>query len=336
MLTADLTRRLAREVGFDLCGITGPEPIVDAVARFSGWLESGHHAEMDWLARSLNRRSDPNEVLPGVRSIIMLGLNYYQPNSEPVPLGHGRVSRYARGRDYHKVIAAMSEQLIAKLEEQAPAEEYVPSEEQVPASEDHKFSAYVDHGAVLERAYAVKAGLGYTGKNALLINRDFGSWVFLAVILTTVELEIDDPDAIDHGTCNDCTLCVDSCPTEAILPGGVIEAARCISYLTVEDPTERDDLLDRKTGRLIFGCDICQEVCPHNLKRSQPAGRAEFGAEYGVGEFLDAHKVLNIESQGEFLDLAVGTSLMRPKLDGLKKNATVVLENERRESEDQK
>jgi len=324
VLTADLVRTLARAVGFDLCGITGPEPIPDAVARFSGWLEASHHADMEWLARSFKRRSDPNQVLPGIHSVIMLGLNYFQPNRDPIPPGNGRVSRYARGRDYHKVIASMSKHLIAKLEEQ------------IPPSEGHTFLSYVDHGAVLERAYAVKAGLGYQGKNALLINCDFGSWIFLAEILTTVELERDDPVAIDHGTCGDCTLCIDSCPTDAILPGGVIEAARCISYLTIENPAERDDRLDRKTGRLIFGCDICQEVCPHNLERSQLTSRAEFGLKHGVGEFLDARRVLSLGSQEEFLDFAAGTALVRPKLEGLRKNAEVVLENERRESGDQK
>lgn len=224
------------------------------------------------------------------------------------------MSRYARGKDYHKVIAKKTKALIRCLRETT-------SEEQA------RFRWFVDYGPMLERAFAEKAGLGYIGKNGMLISRQFGSWIFLSEILTDLEFEFDDQHAVNHGRCGTCRLCVDACPTRAIIADQVVDATKCISYLTIERPTEIPKVLAEQMESLIFGCDICQEVCPHN-GRAVVTKHEEFLPPNGVGEFLDANRVLSLQSREEFLRLAAGTPLTRPKLDGLKRNAQVVLTNQ--------
>lgn len=315
MLSSSEIKQIAYESGFDLCGIAAAENIPEAKARLESWIEQGLHGEMHWIARNTERRTDLHQLLSGVQSVIMLGLNYYQPNSEPTPPNHGRVSRYARGRDYHSVIEEKSKRMIEAIQSVLP--------------KDHteKFLTYVDYGPFLERPYAVKAGLGYIGKNSMLINKEYGSWVFLAEILTTLVLEPDDQHAVNHGRCGDCRRCIEACPTGAIVKEGMIDANKCISYLTIERPSSISETLAAAMGDLMFGCDICQEVCPHN-GRSILTKNTEFLPESGAGEFLDTTKILAMQSEEDFKAKFTGTPLTRPKLVNMQRTARIIRENQ--------
>lgn len=260
------------------------------------------------------RRVDPARSLATVRAVIMLGINYYQPDRVATPEGHGRISRYARGKDYHKVIGKKIKHMLRLLAERHET------------ARQATFRWYVDFGPILEKAYAAKAGLGYIGRNSLLINRRFGSWVFLATLLTDLELESDDPKAVNHGRCGGCRKCIEACPTGAIVADMTVDSRRCISYLTIERPSEIPESLAALMGDRMFGCDICQEVCPHN-SRAVVTSHEEFLAGQGVGETLDAAWVLSLQSREAFLRLTAGSPLTRPKLEGLQRNAKIVLEN---------
>lgn len=318
-MTSGDIKSMAFAVGFDLCGIASPDVIPRAKRAYLRWLERGFNADMDWLAKDPERRTEPQRVMPSIRSIIMLGLNYYQPNSDRIPDGHGRVSRYARGRDYHKVLEGKTKQLIRTIEKAL-------------VGAQAEFRAFVDYGPMLERAYAEKAGLGFAGKNAMLINRDFGSWILLGEIITSLELEPDDTSAVDHGSCGDCTACIDACPTGAIVADRAVKASKCLSYLTIERPRRIPTGFARQMASNIFGCDICQEVCPLN-KDAVPNRHEDFQPERGVGEFVDARAIVRMTSRDEFLKLTAGTPLTRPKLEGLQRNAEIVLANQRRDQD---
>ncbi|MDF1545944.1 MAG: tRNA epoxyqueuosine(34) reductase QueG, partial [bacterium] len=313
-MNSERIKQIAFDAGFDLCGITSPDRIEEAASRFSGWLSEGHNGEMDWLGKNQARRVDPSQLMPNVKSIIMLGLNYYQADTKEVPEGHGRISRYARGRDYHKIIKKMTERLIYKLDEE------IAVRQGRVADLSRRYKWWVDYGPFLERSYGAMAGLGFIGKNSMLINRKFGSWFFLSEIVTTLELEPDDPTAVNHGRCGKCTRCIDACPTGAIVSDGVVDSRRCISYLTIERPSHISTEFSRNMGARAFGCDICQEVCPHNGRAVETSHR-ELLPDRGVGEFLDARLVLKMQTREEFLKLTAGTPLTRPRLENLQRNA---------------
>jgi epoxyqueuosine reductase len=315
MLTSDRIKQLATASGFDLCGVTTPDVIRDAEKRLNEWLAAGHAGEMDYMSRALERRIDPRQLMDNVRSVIMLGLNYYQQDTERTPPGQGRVSKYARGRDYHKVFTNKVKELLWRLEKELGA----------TASFNHKW--FVDYGPFMERSYAEQAGLGFIGKNGMLINKKFGSWIFLAEIVTDLALEPDRRDPIAHGHCGACRLCIEACPTDAIISPRVVDSRRCISYLTVEKPSKVPDELADKMGDLVFGCDICQDVCPYNA-RPVVTAHSDLMSRKGVGEFLDLEEISRLRSDEDFYRLTAGTALTRPKLVGLKRNAAIAARNQ--------
>ncbi|HFC09849.1 MAG TPA: tRNA epoxyqueuosine(34) reductase QueG [Chloroflexi bacterium] len=255
MTPRDLTARLkaeARRLGFHLVGVTDCAPPT-TYAAYAAWLGAGHHASMAYMARERNRerRADPRRILPECRSILVLGIRYFQQSALPPPeKGQGRVAAYAWGADYHDIVVEKLRSLVAFLESEVGAP--VPNR------------YYTDTGPVLEREYAVRAGLGWVGKNAMLISPRLGSYLVLAEVLLGVLLEPAPPFATDH--CGTCTRCIEACPTQAILPGRTVDANRCISYLTIENKGSIPADLRPQMGDWVFGCDVCQMVCPWNRR----------------------------------------------------------------------
>lgn len=314
-LTSKEIKRYAAEAGFDLCGITTPEIIPHAAERFNKWLAKGLQGEMSYMEKEPERRIDPSRTLSDVRSIIMLAINYFQEDTDSPGPEFGRVARYARGRDYHKVFESRTRSMLRAIHNDYPE-----------IDTKKEFRWFVDYGPFLERAYAEKAGLGYIGKNSMLITEEFGSWILLSEILTTHKLEADKPIPGRHGSCGSCRRCVDYCPTGAIIAPGVVDSNKCISYLTIEKRTEIELKLRKKLAGRVFGCDICQEVCPHN-QRAKLTGHKELTPGSGVGEFLDLRKLRDMSGRAEFLELTAGTALTRPKLDGLRRTAAALLDS---------
>ncbi len=245
----ELTRRLesrAREEGFDLFGVARAGP-ADPEGRLRAWLAEGLHGEMDWMARTAPLREDPRELLPGCRSVVAVAMSYHTDrplSTDPAPPGTVWISRYAWGRDYHRILKKRLVRLGRWLAEAAPGAAW---------------RASVDTAPVLEREWAARAGLGWIGKNTCLVNRELGSELFLGILLTDVELE-PSPPATEH--CGRCTACLDACPTGAFPGPGLLDARRCVAYLTVEHRGEIPEDLQRSMDHMVAGCDICQEVCP--------------------------------------------------------------------------
>ena len=243
----------AKRLGFQLVGITTPDP-PPHLEEYLNWLAHGHHAGMSWMAtdRARERRSDPCKILPGCKSILVLGFSYPAPppmdmaSTEQSP--GGPIAAYARGKDYHDVLPGKLKAIAAYIQKVTGTQV------------SHRW--YTDTGPILEREMAQRAGLGWIGKNTCLINPIIGSYTILAEILLGVELEPDEPFSADH--CGNCTRCLEACPTGSILPNRTIDAGRCISYLTIEHKGSIPGDLRSKLEDWVFGCDICQQVCPWN------------------------------------------------------------------------
>ncbi|OIO36871.1 MAG: tRNA epoxyqueuosine(34) reductase QueG [Candidatus Omnitrophica bacterium CG1_02_46_14] len=299
-----------KDLNFDLVGISKAFlPVIheNAIAQ---WVNKGFAGSMDYMGRTEKKRAHPEEALSGARSVISLGMNYYHPE-DPKPLDRavGKVAQYAYGSDYHKVIDKKLKSLSAFILTVGGAGTEVKS--------------YVDTGPILEKAFAQASGLGFFGKHTNLITRNFGSWVFLASLITNLELEIDEPYT---GGCGSCRICIDACPTGALLGRYEMDARRCISYLTIESKERMPEDLKAAVGEWIFGCDVCQEVCPHNC-RAKTTRHPEFYPEKKAGTWLDLKEIQAIKSDEEFGVLFQGSPLKRAKRLGLSRNASVVLKN---------
>ncbi|MFM9873745.1 MAG: tRNA epoxyqueuosine(34) reductase QueG [Fimbriimonadaceae bacterium] len=293
----------AHSLGFELVGVCD-SAAPHSLGILEKWVADGMHGEMEYMSNSLPLRADLNSVLSGVRSVIAVGLNYYQVPFE----GDVKVARYAVGRDYHKVIRGKLKRLGSAMAELVPEETW---------------RACVDSAPVMEREYANRAGLGWFGKNTCLINSYRGSWFLIGVLLTTAEIAVD-PAAV--GGCGTCTRCVDDCPTGAIVLRDEVwqvDARQCISYLTIE---KRGDFTAEEAGMVgdwTFGCDVCQEVCPFNQDRPSQPLRGLVTTEPG---FLDRRDFGGLEeilvwSEEEWDKRTRGSAVRRAGFDGLRRNA---------------
>jgi epoxyqueuosine reductase len=295
----------AKEIGFDLVGIA-PATEADGFQAFQNWLRHGFAGEMTYMHRHAEARRHPASVLPTVRSVIMVAISYHEKKPEDeLPELVGRVARYARGEDYHHVLRRKLKQLLKWLEDQCP---------------NCRGRAVVDTAPLLERDFARRAGLGWIGKNTMLITKRAGSYLFLGALLVDIPLQAD--TAHDSFHCGTCRACLDACPTEAFPEPGMLDARRCISYWTIES---RGPLATEDRERLhgwVFGCDVCQEVCPWNRKAT-PGAAPELRARPEL-TVLSLVEVLGL-TDDEFRKRFRGTAILRAGRAGLVRNAALCL-----------
>lgn len=316
LLIAAALKEQAHLLGFTACGITRPDAPTH-LAEYRDWLAQGYHAGMHYLAseRALACRENPASLLPGCQSILVLATPYYQGEfpRPPADQPSGKVARYAWNDDYHDVLLARSQSLMNWLASQ------------LPTPFTHRI--YVDSGALLERELAQQAGLGWVGKNSLLINRQMGSFFLLSEILLSLALPPDLPHSAEF--CGTCTRCIDACPTDAILPGKrSVDARRCISYLTIENKGEIPEALSEQLSGWVFGCDICQDVCPWN-RFAQPTADPAFAARTPSGLPNLSLQELCEMSPESYQARFRRSPLKRAKLGGLQRNAKALLKGKR-------
>ncbi|MFQ5780833.1 MAG: tRNA epoxyqueuosine(34) reductase QueG [Nitrospiria bacterium] len=312
-LRRDLTKEIkaiAKALGFHRVGITSADPAAEAGRHYLDWLSNGFSGEMAYLQKTPEIRFNPRSRFPEARSVIALALNYYPP-APATPEGKdplntprertGKVARYAWGEDYHTIIEEKLDDLITRM-----------------TSLGGRFlKGVVDHGPLLERAFAERAGVGFIGKNTTLITPDYGSWVFLAEVLTDLDLVEDTPAT---PACGPCRQCLDACPTGALTDPYRLDARRCISYLTIENKGPIPDDTIPNLEEWIFGCDICQEVCPYNW-RPVPTNEPRLAPERGGGPLLSIDKIKEIPDNRTFKRQFGQTPLARAKWKGLVRNA---------------
>jgi epoxyqueuosine reductase len=299
MTTSADVKRWAGEAGFLACGITDLAPNAYAGA-LDRWLDAGYGGTMRYIHRQARKRKSPALVDPEAKSVIVILDNYYYDDSaeNAVP---PRIAKYARGKDYHDTIGDRLEQLATRLR----------------AGGATHTRCYVDTGPLPERELARRAGLGWIGKNAMLIRPGIGSFFFIGEILTDLQLEPDQAFETDH--CGTCTRCIDACPTDAIVEPHVVDATRCISYLTIEQKGPIPDELAPKMEGWAFGCDICNDVCPWNEKFSQDGQDGQDGRDGRVWQSLDTM------TEEEFSQRFAGTPFTRPGLRGMRRNLSAAL-----------
>ncbi len=313
-----LSRRIrehARCLGFDKVGIVRADPLTRERERLEEWLGRGFQGEMRWMARDPEKRTDPRALLPEARSVVVVALNYYTPHRHAQDAATGKVSRYSWGDDYHDVVGDKLKQLLAWVKGEWP---------------EAVGKVCVDIQPMMDKAWAARAGLGWIGKHTNLITREYGSWVFLGELLLNLELEYDAGPAEDH--CGSCTLCIDACPTDAITEAYVVDSTKCISYATIELRDERipEDVARNLDGWL-YGCDICQDVCPWN-RFEQPSAEPRFEPREGsVNAPLSDILELTPEAYAERFRKS---AIKRAKLTGLQRNARALLAAASEDEED--
>ncbi|MBM4134764.1 MAG: tRNA epoxyqueuosine(34) reductase QueG [Nitrospira sp.] len=321
MTLAEAIKQEALRLGFDAVGISratsNPAASLPGslYARLREWLDRGYEGAMGWMAQRPERRADPQQVLPGCRSIISVGMNYFTGHRPDESPGRGRIARYAWGRDYHGVLQAKLERLEAHLKTLAS---------------DAGSCWYVDTGPVMEKAWAQRAGLGWIGKHSNLVSPRYGSWLLLGELLTTLELDADEPGA---DLCGTCQLCIRACPTGAIVEPYVVDARRCIAYLTIELHKPGDEIpaeLAPKLGNRIFGCDDCLDACPYNMT-APPTQEAAF--QPSLLTLAPPLAELEATSERTFADMFRLSAIRRAKHWGLLRNVTIARRNDQASSQ---
>lgn len=295
----------ALDMGFSKAGIVRAEALSDEGERLCQWLGKGFHGEMAWLAREPEKRSDPRLVFPEARSMIVVAMNYYTPHEHEADDSKGKISRYAWGDDYHEVVKEKLRDLLEWIRTERP---------------DASGKICVDTAPVMDKAWAVRAGLGWLGKHSNVITKEFGSWIFIGEILLDIELEYDSDLVEDH--CGSCTACLDACPTQAIVESYVVDSTKCISYATIELRTEEmpPETAENLNG-WFYGCDICQDVCPWN-RFQQPTSETRF--EPRLGEVsLPFDEVLSYTPE-KYAERFRKSAVKRAKLSGLQRNANAL------------
>jgi epoxyqueuosine reductase len=313
-----LIERLAREHGFERCGVASAGP-VDRDAYYRDWLAKGHAGTMAYLHQYVEQRTDASTLLPGARSVLVCALNYHQPETatlekptgEDCATAQGRIARYAWGDDYHRVIKRKLFAIVDALRE--------------AIDEPFEAKVCVDTAPLLEREYAMRAGVGWIGKNTLVLNEKLGSYFFLGAIVTTLDLPVD-PLPSDH--CGSCTRCLDACPTDAFPAPYEMDAARCISYLTIEHRGEEiPEEFHRAMGDWVFGCDVCQEVCPHN--RAAPTTAEPRFAIRAPGPRPNLSDMLAWTDE-DYRETLRASAIKRAKPNMLRRNARIAEANQKK------
>jgi epoxyqueuosine reductase len=304
-LTKKLTQKIkqkALEIGFDKVGVARAEALKKEGDHLKEWLERDLHGEMRWLEREPEKRSDPRVLFPGAKSIIVLAMNYYTPHEHEPDRTKGKISRYAWGDDYHDVVKEKLWELLGWIQEEFP---------------DVKGKVCVDTAPIMDKAWAVRAGLGWLGKHSNVITKEFGSWVFIGEVLLDLELEYETDLVEDY--CGTCTACLDACPTNAIVEPFLVDSKACISYATIElrSPEFPVEIAENLEGWL-YGCDICQDVCPWN--RFQKPTEEERFEPRPQNVTPDLDDVLSLTPE-EYARIFRRSAIKRTKLKGLKRNA---------------
>jgi len=298
-INSSLIKREAGNLGFLFCGISKAEFLEEEAPKLDAWLKKGMHGEMQYMENHFDKRLDPRLLVDGAKSVISLGLNYFTDKEQADPLSP-KISKYAYGADYHQVIKEKLKQLLQVIKEKIG---------------EVNGRAFVDSAPVLDKAWAKKAGLGWVGKNTNLISKKVGSFFFLAELIIDLELEYDIEPTADH--CGTCTNCIDACPTEAIVAPYIVDGSRCISYLTIELKNEIPQEFKAKMDNWMFGCDVCQDVCPWN----------KFSVLHHEPAFTPHPDLLNLTgkdwediTEDLFKKVFKNSAVKRTKFSGLKRN----------------
>ena len=299
---SQLIKRLAKQIGFSSCGISRARFLHEEEKNFEDWLKQGYQGTMSYLEKNFDKRLDPTKLVPGAKSIISLTFNYF-PTKKKFNDNSFLISKYAYGKDYHIIIKDKLKELFSQMKKEVG---------------DIEGRVFVDSAPIHERAWAKISGLGWIGKNSLLLNKKMGSYFFLAELICDLDLEYDSTVS-DH--CGTCTKCIDACPTDAITQAQVVDANRCISYLTIENKNEIPKELSKSFNNYIFGCDICQDVCPWN----------RFSTSHNEKEFLPNEEFSKMSKKDwqeltheTFNKIFKNSAVKRAKFQGLKRNIKAV------------